>query len=210
MNCDVISDPCDIPHPLSFRRGLVFGVGFSLFLVSIITAKNMWNYFINASIDIFEISLLIFSTLGIYYAVFLSISFLLVVIKTIRGCVWTSIRHGLYNDKYHICVDSVLNARLDKTQEKYGISAKLLMTESARIWVIGLLILIVFAYILTLDSITLAVRLILTGVFSSGYFLYEKTIHDFSRFRKDLRGCGDYPGLLIEYLKWLKKKIGKT
>jgi hypothetical protein len=191
---------------------LVFGVGFSLFLVSIITAKNIWEYFINASINTYDILLLLFSAWGIYYAFFLSISFLLVVIKKLRGCVWTAIRHGLFNGKYHICVDSVLNARLDKGQEKYGISAKLLMSESAesaRVWIIGLLILIVLACILTIDSIALPVKLIMTGLFSSIYFLYEKTIHDFSKFRKDLRGYGDYPGLLSDYLKWLRQKIGK-
>ncbi len=52
MNKDVISDIKDIPPPQSFRRGLVFGTGFSLFLISIITAKNMWEYFINQSPNI--------------------------------------------------------------------------------------------------------------------------------------------------------------
>ena len=76
MNKDVISDIKDIPPPQSFRRGLVFGTGFSLFLISIITAKNMWEYFINQSPNINEILLLIFSAWGISYVVFLWISFL--------------------------------------------------------------------------------------------------------------------------------------
>jgi hypothetical protein len=59
LNKDVYSE---IPPPQSFRRGLVFGVGFGLLLVSIIIAKNMWEFiFINKSTNMNDIILLIFS-----------------------------------------------------------------------------------------------------------------------------------------------------
>jgi hypothetical protein len=210
---EVISDTNEIPRPLSFRRGLVFGVGFSLFLISIITAINMWEYFINKSPNISEISLLIFSAWGISYVVFLSFSFLLVVIKRLPGCVWTAInqasdlyKNGSLKSKIHICEDSVYNARLDKMQEKNGISANLLKTESARSWIIGLLLLLVLVYFLIIDLFSLFVELILIGLFSSIYFLYERTIHNFSINKKNLTGEGDYPGLILDYLRALIKR----
>ena len=206
MNKDVISDIKDIPPPQSFRRGLVFGTGFSLFLISIITAKNMWEYFINQSPNINEILLLIFSAWGISYVVFLWISFLLVGVKKLPGCSWTAITHGLLRDYIHICVDSVLNAKLDIIQKENGISAKLLNNDGAQLWVIGLLGLLVFVYFLIIDSISLFVKLIFIGSFSSLYFLYDITIHRFSKHRKDLTGEGDYPRLILEFLRGLSKR----
>lgn len=200
----VIKHTKDIPRPQSFRRGLVFGVGFSLFLVSIITAINIWEYFINKSININEILLLIFSAWGISYVIFLWIPFLLVVIKKLPGCVWTAINYALSKSDIHICEDSVYNARLDKMQEKEGISAKLLKSESARSWIIGLLVLLVLVYFLIIDSLGLFVELILIGLFSSIYFLYDITIHRFSIGRKDLTGEGDYPRLVSEFLQKIK------
>jgi hypothetical protein len=208
LNKDVISNIKDIHAPQSFRRGLVFGVGISLFLVSIITAKNMWEYIINEStnINIYEISLLIFSAWGISYVNFLWISFLLVVIKKLPGCVWTAINHALYNSRIHVCEDSVYNARLDKMQKKEGISTKLLKTESARSWIIGLLLLLVLVYFLIIDFFYLNVELILIGLFSSLYFLYDITIHRFSIGKNYLTGEGDYPRLILKFLCGLAKR----
>ena len=61
----------------SFRRALVFGTGFSLLLISIVSAKNMDEYYVTEFSDIYDILLLIFSAWGIYYVVFLWFSFLL-------------------------------------------------------------------------------------------------------------------------------------
>lgn len=202
MNKDVYSE---IPPPQSFRRGLVFGVGFSLFLVSIITAKNIWEYFINKSTNMNEISLLIFSAWGISYVVYLWISFLLIGFKKLPGCEFTAISHWLLKNNIHICVDSILNLRLDKMQKENGISAKLLKTESAQKWIIGFLLLVVLVYLLVIDFFSLFVNLILIGLFSSIYFLYDITIHRFSIGRKDLTGKGDYPRLLLEFLLELAK-----
>ncbi len=85
-------------------------------------------------------------------------------------------------------------------QKKNGISVELLMTDGSRLWTIGLLGLLVFAYVLTLDSIDLFVKLIFIGSFSSLYFLYDRTIHTPSKHRIDLTGCGDYLRLLRELL----------
>jgi hypothetical protein len=71
------------------------------------------------------------------------------------------------------------------------------------LWIIGLLSLLVFAYFLTIDYIdfiTLPVRLISIGVISTLYYFYDLTIHEFSKFRKDLDGWGDYQYLLKKYL----------
>jgi len=197
LNKDVSSE---IPPPQSFRRGLVFGVGFSLFLVSIITAKNMWEYFINKSTNMNEITLLIFSAWGISYVVYLWISFLLIGFKKLPGCEFTAISHWLLKNNIHICVDSILNSRLDKMQKENGISAKLLKTESAQKWIIGFLLLLLLVYFLVIDFFSLFVNLILIGIFSSIYFLYDITIHRISIGRKDLTGQGDYPRLLLELL----------
>ena len=73
LNKDVYSE---ILPPQSFRRGLVFGVGFGLLLVSMIIAKNMWEFFfINKFTNMNDIILLIFSAWGISYVVYLWISF---------------------------------------------------------------------------------------------------------------------------------------
>jgi hypothetical protein len=160
----------------------------------------VWEYFIGKPPNIYDISLLIFSAWCISYAVFLGISFTLVVIKRKPGCVWTAI-----NCKIHICLDSVLNTRLDIEQEKNGISAILLKTHSGRIWTVGTLGLLVFAYFLILDFLGLFVELILVGLFSSIYFLYEKTLHDYSIGKNYLTGDRDLPRVLSEFLHGLGK-----
>jgi hypothetical protein len=73
MNKD--SEYPDLPTPQPFRIALVFGTGFSLFLISIITAKNMWEYFIINTTSTNEFLILIFSAWGISYVIFLWISF---------------------------------------------------------------------------------------------------------------------------------------
>jgi hypothetical protein len=111
---DPITDKDELLPPLSFRRGLVFGTGFSLLLISIITVKNMWVYFDNNTTSINEFLLLIFSSWGISYVIFLWLSFFVIVIKKLPGCAWTGIKKGLLKSgDVHICVDSVLNARQD-------------------------------------------------------------------------------------------------
>ena len=202
LNKDVYSE---IPPPQSFRRGLVFGVGFGLLLVSIIIAKNMWEvFFINKSTNMNDILLLIFSVWGISYVVYLWISFFLIGFKKLPGCEFTAISHGLLKNNIHICVDSILNSRLDKMQKENGISAKLLKTESAQKWIIGFLLLLVLVYFLVIEF-SLFVNLFLIGLFSSIYFLYDITIHRFSIGRKDLTGQGDYPRLLLKFLRELAK-----
>lgn len=220
MNKDVISDICQIPLPQSFRRGLVFGTGFSLLIISIATARNMWDYF-NYHMNIGDIPLLIFSAWGISYVVFLWVSFLLIGFKGLRGCAWAAIPQmfndkthicvdSVLNDKIHICVDSVLNARQDIVQEKDGFSVELLKTDGSKLWSIGLLGLLVFAYVLIIDfieSIDLFAKLIFMGSFSSLYFLYDRTIHTPSKGRQDLTGCRDYPKLISELLggRWARE-----
>ena len=86
IGIDPITRIQDLPQPRSFRRGLVFGTGFSLLLISIVSVKNMWEYFIVEYTNIYEISLLIFSAWGISYVVFLWFSFLLIGFKNLPGC----------------------------------------------------------------------------------------------------------------------------
>ena len=86
---DPITDKDELLPPLSFRRGLVFGTGFSLLLISIITVKNMWVYFDNNTTSINEFLLLIFSSWGISYVIFLWLTFFVIVIKKLPGCAWT-------------------------------------------------------------------------------------------------------------------------
>lgn len=155
----------------------------------------MWEYFNNNSKSINEFLILIFSSWGISYAIFLWVSFFLIVIKNLPGCAWTGI-----SQNFHICVDTVLNANLDDFQRKNGITAELLKTSSARLWIMGLILLLVFAFILTINFIPLDLRLIMLGVISSLYFLYEKSIHDISIGKPNLRGVEDYPDLLREFL----------
>ena len=200
-NCkDPITETCDIPPPESFRRGLVFGTSFSLLLISIISAKNIWDYLIIDPSSIYDVALLIFSGAGISYAVFLWFSFLLMGIKKLPGCGWTAIDVGLFNRKWHVCVDSVLNAKQDKVQQKSGISVELLKTDGFKLWGGGLLGFIVIAYILTLDFIPLEFRLIILGVISSLYYIEDITIHEFSKYDGKLTGKGDYQKLLKQYL----------
>jgi hypothetical protein len=204
LNCDPITDTNCIPLPESFRRALVLGTGLSLLLISIITAKNMWDYFIMNTTSFSEFLILIFSAWGITYVIFLWVSFLLIGLKNFKGCAWTAIRLGLKSGDIHICVDSVLNARQDLVQRDYGISIELLKTDGSRLWIVGLIALLIFAYFLTIDYvdfITLPVRLISVGVISSLYYLYDVTIHEFSKSRKDLDGCDDYRELLKKYLR---------
>jgi len=70
---DVINDVNVIKNTrqLSVRRGLVLGNGFSLLLISIITVNNMWEYFSTNSKSIDEFLILIFSSWGIAYVIFL-------------------------------------------------------------------------------------------------------------------------------------------
>lgn len=202
LNKDVASE---LPPPQSFRRGLVFGVGIGLFLVSNIIAKNMWEYFIDKSTSITEISLLIWSAWGISYVVYLWISFFLIGFKKLPGCEFTAISHWLLKKDIHICVDSILNSRLDKMQQEIGISPKLLITESAQKWIAGFLLLLVLIIFLAVNFSALYINLILIGLFSSIYFLYNMTIHRFSIGRKDLTGKGDYPRLVLAFLIELAK-----
>jgi hypothetical protein len=216
LNVDVIKDVQVIKDnpPQSIRRGLVFGTGFSLLLISIITAKNMWEYFMDNTSSLNEFLLLIFSSWGISYVIFLWISFFVIVIRNLPGCAWTAIRLGLLKSgDVHICVDSVLNARQDITHSESGISVELRKTDGFKLWTVGLVALLVFAYILTIDSVdfnTLPVRLIAIGVISSLYYLYDLTIHEFSKGKdgkgRELEGKGDYPRVLSEYLGGLRKR----
>jgi hypothetical protein len=189
----------------SFRRALVFGTGFSLLLISIVSVKNMWEYFVGKPPNLSDIALLIFSAWGISYVVFLWFSFLLMGFKKLRGCAWAQIPQVFCEKDIHICIDSVLNGRQDEVQERDGISVELLRNDGSRLWGIGLLGLLVFAYVLiieSIESINLFVKLIFIGSFSSLYYLYYKTIHNFSRYEylKDKDNCldgqGDFPDVL--------------
>lgn len=129
MNTDVINKVEVIKNTrqLSVRRGLVLGNGFSLLLISIITVNNMWEYFSPNSNSIDEFLILIFSSWGIAYVIFLWISFFVIAIRNIPGCGWTAIKYGLLKSGHvHICLDTVLNARQDMVQGKSGISVGLL------------------------------------------------------------------------------------
>jgi hypothetical protein len=209
LNSDVLNDLKVIKYTRqqSVRRGLVLGNGFSLLLISIITANNMWEYFSTNSKSIDEFLILIFSSWGIAYVIFLWISFFVIAIRNIPGCGWTAIKVGLLKTgDVHICLDSVLNARQDMVQEKSRISVELLKTDGFKLWGGGLLGFLVIAYILTLDRIPLEFRLIIVGVFSSLYYIEDITIHEFSKYSTNLTGCGDYPRLLGEYLRGLRKR----
>ena len=119
---------------------------------------------------------------------------------------WTGIKKGLLKSgDVHICVDSVLNARQDMEQKKSGISIELLKTDGSRLWIIGLIALLIFAYTLTLDIIPIYLRLLMLGVISSLYYLYDITVHEFSKNRRTLDGVGDYGDLLRMYLRWSPK-----
>lgn len=197
-----ITDTKNIHKLESFRRGLVFGTGFSLLLISIASANNMWEYLSTKFMNIYDIALLIFSGGGISYVVFLWFSFLLIGIKNLRGCAWTGIEHGLLKRDIHICVDSVLNSKQDEVQEQSGISVELLKTDGSRLWIIGLIGLLVFAYVLIIDidPISPFVKLIFIGSFSSLYYLYDIVIHRFSIGRNDLDGEQDYPEVIAKLL----------
>lgn len=166
----------------------------------------MWVYFDNNTTSINEFLLLIFSSWGISYVIFLWLSFFVIVIKKLPGCAWTGIKKGLLKSgDVHICVDSVLNARQDMEQKKSGISIELLKTDGSRLWIIGLIALLIFAYTLTLDIIPIYLRLLMLGVISSLYYLYDITVHEFSKNRRTLDGVGDYGDLLRMYLRWSSK-----
>jgi hypothetical protein len=203
-----ITNTDDIPKPLSFRRGLVFGTGFSLLLISIASANNMWDYTNTEFRDIYDVALLIFSGGGISYVVFLWFSFLLIGFKKLPGCAWTGIERGLLNRNIHICVDSVLNARQDIVQGESGISVELLKTDGSRLWIIGLIGLLVFAYVLIvdIDRISPFVKLIFIGSFSLLYYLYDIVIHRFSIGRNNLNGVGDYPEVIGDLLSGIGKR----
>ena len=209
LNRDVINDVQIIKDnpPQSIRRGLVFGTGFGLLLISMVTAKNMWEYFLDNTMGVNAFLTLIFSSWGIAYVIFLWISFFVIIIKNLPGCAWTAIKKGLLKSgDVHICVDSVLNARQDMTQRDSGISAELLKTDGFRLWAGGLVALLVFAYVLTIDSIDLTVRLIMLGVISSLYYLYDITVHEFSKYSTKLIGWGDYQRVLKWYVCDLRKR----
>jgi len=151
---------------------------------------------------------------GISYVVFLWFSFLLMGFKKLRGCAWAQIPQVFCEKDIHICIDSVLNERQDEVQQSDGISVELLRNDGSRLWGIGLLGLLVFAYVLiieSIESITLFVKLIFIGSFSSLYYLYYKTIHNFSRYEylKDKDNCldgqADYPDVLRALLCSLRK-----
>ena len=140
-----------------------------------------------------------------YFICCLSLDFFFLIgFKKLPGCEFTAISHWLLKNNIHICVDSILNSRLDKMQKENGISAKLLKTESAQKWIIGFLLLLVLIYFLVIEF-SLVVNLFFIGLFSSIYFLYDITIHRFSIGRQDLTGQGDYPRLLLKFLIELAK-----
>jgi hypothetical protein len=124
-------------------------------------------------------------------------------IKKIPGCGWTAVDVGLFDRKWHVCVDSVLNAKQDRVQQKSGISVELLKNEGSRIWGLGVIGFLVFAYFLTvdsipgfIDSIPPFVKLIFIGIFSSSYIYEDLTLHRFSIGRKNLCGEGDFRRLM--------------
>ena len=126
-----------------------------------------------------------------YFICCLSLDFFFLIgFKKLPGCEFTAISHWLLKNNIHICVDSILNSRLDKMQKENGISTKLLKTESAQ---------------KGLEFFSLFVNLFLIGLFSSIYILYDITIHRFSIGRNDLTGQGDYPRLLLKFLLELVK-----
>lgn len=89
----------------------------------------MWEYIITEFTNIYDIALLILGAWGISYVVYFWISFLLIGIKGLPGCVWTAILFALSKcdiHMLHICLDSVVNARQDLTQRDYGLFVKLL------------------------------------------------------------------------------------
>jgi hypothetical protein len=199
--------PPNLPPPQSFRKGLVYGVGFGLLLVAIITANTIWRDFNDdTSFNAASIFLIIFSIWGIFYIIYLLISFFLIAAKKLPGCEFTAITHGLLKKDVHVCVDSILNSRLDNMQKEIGISTKLLRTESAQKWIAGLVLLFILVSFLTINIVDSLVKLEIIGVFSSIYFLYDITIHRFSIDRKDLTGKGDYPRLTLQYLIALLKE----
>lgn len=209
LNRDVINDVQVIKDnpPQSIRRGLVFGTGFGLLLISMVTAKNMWEYFLDNTMGVNAFLTLIFSSWGTAYVIFLWISFFVIIIKNLPGCAWTAVKKGLLKSgDVHICVDSVLNARQDMTQRDSGISTELLKTDGFRLWAGGLVALLVFAYVLTIDSIDLTVRLIMLGVISSLYYLYDITVHEYSKYSTKLTGWGDYQRVLKWYVCDLRKR----
>jgi hypothetical protein len=208
-----IKDTDQIHEMESFRRALVFGTGFSLLLISIVSAINMWKYSTDKPLDIYDIPLLIFSAWGIYYVVFLWFSFLLMGFKELKGCAWAMIPKVFFKKPIHVCIDSVLNGYQDKVQKDNGISLELLKTDGSRVWGLGVIGLLVFAYVLiieSIESITLFVKLIFIGSFSSLYYLYYKAIHNFSRdpYLKEgkcLDGDGDFQDVLKALLCGLRK-----
>ena len=197
-----------LPPPQSFRRGLVFGVGFGLLLVNIITVNTMFRYFYEGTLfTTTSIVIIIFSIWGFLYILYLWISFLLIAFKGLPGCEFTAIGRGLLKNDIHVCVDSILNSKLDNMQKEVGISKRLLETESAQKWILGLALLCILICFLAIDTIDPLVKLVFIGIFSSIYFLYDITIHKFSIDRKDLTGKGDYPRLTLQYLITITRKI---
>ncbi len=193
----------DLPVPQSFRRALVFGVGFGFLGIDILSIFNIIEYFTTTSLTTVEsIAPFVIGLGGISYISYLCISFLLIGFKKLPGCEFTAISHGLLKKNIHVCVDSVLNSVLDNMQKKQGISFNLLKTESARKWIAGLVFLFIVFFFLLLEIVELNFNIILVAIISLGYFIYDITIHRFSIGRKDLTGNGDYTRLLV--------KLGKS
>jgi hypothetical protein len=209
MNEEDHSEIPSLPPPLlppqSFRRGLVFGVGFGLLLVTIITANLMWRHFNDETFTTTSVFVIIFSIWGFLYIIYLWISFFLIAVKELPGCEFTAIGHGLLKKDIHVCVDSTLNSRLDNMQKEKGITTELLRTESAQKWIAGLVLLFILVCFMAIVIVDPMVKLVIIGIFSSIYYLYDITIHRFSINRKDLTGKGDYPRLTLQYLIVLTK-----
>jgi hypothetical protein len=206
-------DHPEIPSPKSFRRTLVLGVDLGLLLLIIIIANAILEYFhtVNSISTGSSFPLLLFGFWGISYIIYLWISFLLIAVKRIPGCEFTAVGHWLLNRNIHVCVDSILNSRLDILQQQVGLSLKLLQTESAQKWILGLVLLFALVYFLSLNTIDPPVKLFVAGIFSLIYFLYDITIHKFSINKKDLSGRGDYPRLILQFvIAMVKKTILKS
>jgi hypothetical protein len=79
---------------------------------------------------------------------------------------WAQISQVFCEKDIHISIDSVLNGRQEEVQERDGISVELLRNDGSRLWGIGLLGLLVFAYVLiieSIESINLFVKLMFIG-----------------------------------------------
>lgn len=138
---------------------------------------------------------------GIAYSTYLWVSFFLIGSLRIPGCEFVAINHVIRQRKVHWCVDSVLNAVLDKMQDEKGLGIGLLKTESAQKWTIGLAALTIFLGFLASGVVGPGVGAAAVGVFTTCYLAYDVTIHRVSIGRPWLTGSGDYPKLLLILLR---------